>query len=76
MYLPELSWLDCVRLSVPANLLGQVGDLCESMLKRAVGVKDAGALLPGHGGMLDRVDALLFSAPYIWVYTQYVFGKL
>ena len=75
-YLPELSWLDCVLVSVPANLLGQMGDLCESMLKRSVGVKDSGALLPGHGGMLDRVDALLFSAPYVWVYTQYVFGRV
>jgi phosphatidate cytidylyltransferase len=72
-YLPHLTWLDCVLLTVPANFLGQVGDLCESMLKRSVGVKDSGALLPGHGGMLDRIDAVLFATPYIFVFARYFY---
>jgi phosphatidate cytidylyltransferase len=74
-YLPSLSWADCALVAIPANLLGQTGDLCESMLKRSVGVKDSGALLPGHGGMLDRIDALLFTAPYIFSYARWVYGR-
>lgn len=75
-YLPTLTWIDCVVVAIPANFLGQMGDLCESLLKRSVGVKDSGTLLPGHGGMLDRVDALLFTAPYVFVCTEYLVGKL
>ncbi len=74
-YLPGLSWLDCALIGVPANFLGQVGNLCESMLKRSVGVKDSGALLPGHGGMLDRIDALLFASPYIYAYAHYFYAR-
>jgi phosphatidate cytidylyltransferase len=73
-YLQHLTWIDCVAVAVPANLLGQMGDLCESLLKRSVGVKDSGALLPGHGGMLDRIDALLFTAPYIYFYARWAYS--
>ncbi len=64
----ELTWLDVVLLAIPGGVLGQTGDLAESLIKRAVGVKDSGALLPGHGGILDRIDAVLFIAPYVYLY--------
>ena len=66
--LPELSWFDVLFLAISGSILGQAGDLCESMIKRARGVKDSGAILPGHGGILDRVDAVLFIAPYFYLY--------
>lgn len=70
----SLSWLDTVLIAVVANVLGQLGDLAESLIKRSVGVKDSGALLPGHGGMLDRIDALIFVVPYIYAYARWVLG--
>ena len=57
-----------IVLTVILNLAAQLGDLVESLIKRGAGVKDSGAILPGHGGMLDRIDAMLFAAPVLWYY--------
>jgi phosphatidate cytidylyltransferase len=58
-------------ISAVLNVAAQLGDLVESLIKRGAGVKDSGAILPGHGGMLDRVDALLFAAPVLWYYAAW-----
>jgi phosphatidate cytidylyltransferase len=68
-FLPELDWIEVPLLSAPLSLFCQVGDLAESMLKRAFGVKDSGKIIPGHGGLLDRIDALLFGAPVVFLFT-------
>jgi phosphatidate cytidylyltransferase len=63
---PAMSLAASLFLAATVNIGGQIGDLAESALKRGVGVKDSGTLLPGHGGLLDRVDALLFAIPVLW----------
>jgi len=73
-FFPELGALHAVIVAVLGGALGQAGDLVESMIKRSVGAKDSGKLLPGHGGMLDRIDALIFAAPAVLFYARYVMG--
>ena len=65
------SLIPIIALSVILNIAAQLGDLVESLIKRGANVKDSGAILPGHGGMFDRIDALLFAAPVLWCYTAW-----
>ena len=64
--LPDLTIAQVFLIAVPGNVLGQVGDLCESLIKRAHGVKDSGVIVYGHGGLLDRIDSVLFAVPWIY----------
>ncbi len=73
LLLPNLTWFEVVLLSLVVGLLAQVGDLVESWIKRAFSVKDSGRLLPGHGGLLDRIDSLIFPAVFITYYTQLLY---
>jgi phosphatidate cytidylyltransferase len=68
--LPGLGAGEALVLGAVLALVGTVGDLAESMIKRSVGVKDSGALIPGHGGLLDRMDSLLFAAPVLFFYLR------
>jgi phosphatidate cytidylyltransferase len=72
LVLPNLTVWQVLLVSVPAGALGQAGDLCESLLKRSYGVKDSGRSIPGHGGVLDRFDAIFFAAPYIYCFARIV----
>ena len=71
-FFKELGWVHGAIVTVLGGALGQTGDLVESMLKRAFGVKDSGKILPGHGGILDRIDAVLFIAPFVYAYVMLV----
>jgi phosphatidate cytidylyltransferase len=61
-----------VPLAIVAGVLGQAGDLAESLFKRSTGIKDSGDIVPGHGGVLDRVDALLMTSVVVFLYTQWI----
>ncbi|MEM7435310.1 MAG: phosphatidate cytidylyltransferase [Myxococcota bacterium] len=74
LFIPKLPVLDAIALALVAGVAGQAGDLFESVLKRSSGVKDSGGILPGHGGLLDRVDALVFTAPATWIYGTFIAG--
>ena len=68
LFFAEMQWLHLVVLSIVLVVVGVFGDLCESMLKRGAKAKDAASIIPGHGGILDRLDSLLFNAPLIYYY--------
>ena len=69
---PYLTPPAAIGLALGGSALGQLGDLCESMIKRDVKIKDASRTIPGHGGVLDRFDSLLFTAPLVYFIFKYV----
>lgn len=74
-FFPELTLLDAVATALLLGILGQLGDLFESLLKRSFGVKDSGVIIPGHGGILDRLDSILFAAPAAYYYAVFIFMR-
>ena len=72
----QIDTLTLIGIAVAANIAGQAGDLIESAYKRGASVKDSGALLPGHGGMLDRIDSLILAAPVVWILYQWLQGAM
>ncbi len=73
-FLPVIGLVDGVLIGILLGVVGQLGDLFESLLKRACGVKDSGHIIPGHGGILDRLDSLLFAFPVIFYVVKYGYG--
>ncbi len=73
-FLPEYAFLHFLILGIIGGVIGQLGDLCESAIKRNYGRKDASSLLPGHGGLMDRLDSLIFIAPFVYYYKLFVMG--
>lgn len=72
-FFPQLTFTDAAVTAIVVGMVGQAGDLFESLLKRSFGVKDSGTLIPGHGGVLDRLDSILFAAPIAYYYVLFFF---
>ena len=72
-FLSELPWGLSLLFILAVGIAGQVGDLFESELKRSSGIKDSSGILPGHGGVLDRIDALLFASPVAYIFIRFIF---
>jgi phosphatidate cytidylyltransferase len=73
--LPACGLMGAAGAGTVLGVIGQVGDLAESAIKRSIGTKDTGGLIPGHGGMLDRIDSLLFNAPALYLYSLYAWCR-
>ncbi|MCX5835373.1 MAG: phosphatidate cytidylyltransferase [Deltaproteobacteria bacterium] len=72
LFFPALPLIHALILGFLGSIIGQLGDLCESAIKRASGVKDSGSILLGHGGLLDRLDCLIFIAPFVYYYQSFL----
>jgi phosphatidate cytidylyltransferase len=72
IFFPRLLWGESILFFLILGVVGQIGDLYESEFKRAAGVKDSGVILPGHGGLLDRIDALLFALPVAYFFKKFI----
>jgi phosphatidate cytidylyltransferase len=73
VFFPELPYKVSVPLAIVMSVIGLFGDLAESAIKRGAGAKDAASILPGHGGLLDRLDSLLFNAPLLYYFARFYF---
>ena len=72
LFLEFLEWRDTIAIGIIVGIIGQFGDLIESMIKRDSRVKDSSSIIPGHGGILDRFDSLLFTAPAVYLYLKLI----
>lgn len=72
LFLPTASWSISILFFITIGVIGQIGDLFESELKRSSNIKDSGWILPGHGGILDRIDAVLFAAPVTYIFKEFL----